>query len=252
MRFALGERLAARYRVIIPDRPGHGWSDRPGGRAAASPARQAALVRQALEQLGIARAIVVGHSWSGALAAALALDHPSSVAGLVLLAPVTHPWRGGVGWYNPILTTPLLGPLFARTMAYPLGSWLIAPGVAEVFAPQRPPPNYVEQAYGDMILRPAELMANAWDVVQLKAFVTGQASRYPAIQQPTVIIAGAIDTTAPAETQAKTMAEAVPHAQLVVLAGTGHMVHYADPDRVIDAIDDIAAGRLAPANRGAA
>jgi alpha-beta hydrolase superfamily lysophospholipase len=48
MRLALGDRLAANYRVILIDRPGHGWSDRPGGRADASPARQAKLVHQAL------------------------------------------------------------------------------------------------------------------------------------------------------------------------------------------------------------
>src|SRR5262249_54937362 len=31
MRLALGERLAARYRVILVDRPGLGWSERRGG-----------------------------------------------------------------------------------------------------------------------------------------------------------------------------------------------------------------------------
>ena len=39
MRLALGERLAANHRVILIDRPGHGWSDRSGGSADASPAR---------------------------------------------------------------------------------------------------------------------------------------------------------------------------------------------------------------------
>jgi alpha-beta hydrolase superfamily lysophospholipase len=39
LRLALGERLAARYRVIVVDRPGHGWGDRPDGRTDASPAR---------------------------------------------------------------------------------------------------------------------------------------------------------------------------------------------------------------------
>ena len=48
MRFALGARLAAHYRVILIDRPGHGWSDRPHGAADASPARQADLIHQAL------------------------------------------------------------------------------------------------------------------------------------------------------------------------------------------------------------
>src|SRR3569833_3480657 len=70
MRVALGDRLAARYRVILIDRPGHGWSDRPDGSADASPARQAALLHQALQRNGISRAIMVGHSWSGALATA--------------------------------------------------------------------------------------------------------------------------------------------------------------------------------------
>src|SRR5262249_4983349 len=53
MRVALGDRLATRYRVILVDRPGHGWSDRPGGSADASPARQAALIHQALQRIGV-------------------------------------------------------------------------------------------------------------------------------------------------------------------------------------------------------
>ena len=41
MRLALGEKLAASHRVILIDRPGHGWSSRPAGDTYASPARQA-------------------------------------------------------------------------------------------------------------------------------------------------------------------------------------------------------------------
>ena len=44
MRLALGERLAASHRVILIDRPGHGWSSRPADDSYASPARQAELV----------------------------------------------------------------------------------------------------------------------------------------------------------------------------------------------------------------
>ena len=125
MRLALGDKLAERHRVILVDRPGHGWSSRLGGSADASPARQAALIHDALQRIGIRRAVIVGHSWSGALATAYALAYPDAVSGLLLLAPVTHPWKGGVGWYNPILTTPIVGPLFARTMALPIGKLMI-------------------------------------------------------------------------------------------------------------------------------
>ena len=87
------------------------------------------------------------------------------------LAPVTHPWPGGVGWYNPLLATRAVAPLFARTVALPLGKLLIGPGVMVVFAPQEPPENYTARAAVELILRPSELIANAEDLTQLKAFV---------------------------------------------------------------------------------
>jgi pimeloyl-ACP methyl ester carboxylesterase len=43
MRLALGERLAARHRVILLDRPGLGWSERKGGDGS-SPTYQAVML----------------------------------------------------------------------------------------------------------------------------------------------------------------------------------------------------------------
>src|ERR1700732_3378033 len=65
LRLALGDRLALNRRVILMDRPGHGWSDRPGGAADASPARQAAPIAQALEGIGLRRFVLVGPSVRG-------------------------------------------------------------------------------------------------------------------------------------------------------------------------------------------
>src|SRR3712207_1393625 len=70
---SLGTRLGERYRVIAFDRPGHGWSDRLGGGEAALPARQAASIAEALRKLGVAKAVIVAHSWAGSLAPNLAL-----------------------------------------------------------------------------------------------------------------------------------------------------------------------------------
>ena len=94
---ALGGRLAALgFRVFAVDRPGHGWSDRLAGADAASPAGQAAALRAALARRGVERTIVVVHSLAGMLGLAMALDAPEFARGLVLLAPVSHPWPGGV------------------------------------------------------------------------------------------------------------------------------------------------------------
>ena len=86
-----------------------------------TPSIQARMIDEALEKLGVGTAILVVHSWSGALGARMALDYPKRVAGLVMLAPVAYPWRGGVAWYNRLATTPVVGPLFAYTVALPLG-----------------------------------------------------------------------------------------------------------------------------------
>ena len=247
MRVALGDRLASRYRVVLIDRPGHGWSDRPGGRADASPARQAALIHQALERVGVTRAVVVGFSWSGALATAYALAYPKAVAGLVLLAPVTHPWQGGVDWYNPILTAPIVGQLFARTVALPLGALLIGPGVKFVFAPQQPPAGYRQRAAVDLVLRPRELIANAEDSNDLKAFVAAQAPAYGTIQAPAIVITGDVDDTVTPQVHAAAVAAALPRAKLIVLPGMGHMLHHAAAGSVAGAIDEIASGQFSRA-----
>ena len=250
MRLALGDRLAANYRVILVDRPGHGWSDRPGGSADASPARQAKLIHEALTRIGVTRAIVVAHSWAGVLATAYALDYPQSVAGLVLLAPVTHPSPLSIAWYNNIVralliesaryaTAPYIGPLFVRTLAFPFGKMLIGPSVQSAFAPQEPPPDYFAQTGAELILRPSEFTAFGEDLAQLKGFVTAQAPRYGAIAVPTVIITGDLDDVVPPDIHAKALAAAVPGAELVVLPGVGHMVQFAAPDRVADAIAGI-------------
>ena len=240
MRMALGERLAARYRVILVDRPGHGWSDRPGGSADASPARQAVLIHQALQRIGVTRAIVVGHSWSGALATAYTLAFPEAVAGLVLLAPATHPSDENIGWYAPVLTTPVVGSFFAHFLMLPLGKLLIGPGIKFVFAPQQPPPDYVERAASELVLRPREITANAEDLAGIKAFVARQAPRYGEIQAPTTVITGDIDNTVSHRIHAEVITAMLPRGTLVMLPGIGHMPHHAAPDTIIQAIDELA------------
>jgi pimeloyl-ACP methyl ester carboxylesterase len=239
-RLTLGNALAAKRRVIMIDRPGHGFSERPGGTADASPGRQAALIEQALAALGVARTVIVGHSWAGALAAAMALDFPERVAGLVLLAPVTHPWPGGISWYYALASMPVVGRFFALTCAFPLGSLLIANAVANVFEPQLPPADYLRRTATRLVLRPQEFVANAQDVAVLKDFVTAQAPRYGAITAPTVIISGDHDDTVHLKTHARAVAKMIPGAKLIVLEGIGHMPHHAAAGSVIAAIDALA------------
>ena len=143
MRQPLGDRLAENRRVILIDRPGHGWSTR-ARRDDSTPDIQGRMLDEALERLGVGRAILVVHSWSGALGARIALDYPQRVAGLVMLAPVAYPWPGGVGWYNKAITTPVIGPLLAYTITLPLGLFWAGSGARDVFLPQIMPENFIK------------------------------------------------------------------------------------------------------------
>jgi pimeloyl-ACP methyl ester carboxylesterase len=243
MQQPLGDRLVGRHRVILIDRPGHGWSTR-AREADSTPAIQSKMIDEALEKLGVGPAIFVVHSWAGALGARMALDYPARVAGLVMLAPVLYPWTGGVGWYNDVVMTPVIGPLLAYTITLPLGTFLTGPGARTAFLPQIMPEHFVSDTATPLLLRPREFLANARDLVTLKAAVTEQAPRYGDIKMPVVVIAGDADKTVSAAIHSRPFAAAVPHAKLIVLPGVGHIVQNASPELVIREIDAMIGGMV--------
>src|SRR5947207_1358058 len=80
MRQPLGDLLAQHHRVLLFDRPGHGWSTRTRS-TDSTPAVQADMIDEALEKIGVERAILVGHSWGGPVLPAFVLPHPRRVPG---------------------------------------------------------------------------------------------------------------------------------------------------------------------------
>lgn len=79
----IGERLAGRRPLYAPDLRGRGDSDKPDtGYGMVQHARDVAA---AMTQLGVERAVIVGHSMGAFVAAALADTYPDRVSGLVLI-----------------------------------------------------------------------------------------------------------------------------------------------------------------------
>jgi pimeloyl-ACP methyl ester carboxylesterase len=233
----LVDRLAKQYRVVAVDRPGHGYSERPAGNA--TPDVQARLIRGALQQIGVEKPILVAFSWSGSLALAYALAWPDEVAGIVMLAGAAYPWATPV---NPIYrfpNTPVIGPLFAHTIAMPLGTALLDGLASAAFAP-----SPVPQSYGTaglpLALRPASYLANAQDINTLKPFLLEQSARYPTLKPPIVILHGDADSVVGLEIHSRALARAAPDVTLEVFPGAGHPLHHTATDRVVAAIDRLA------------
>jgi pimeloyl-ACP methyl ester carboxylesterase len=236
MRQPLGELLGRNHRVIMIDRPGHGWSTREA-LTDSTPAIQARMIDEALEKLGVDRAIVVGHSWGGAVVPALALHNPERVAGMVMLAPVTHRWNGGVAWYHNLGAMPVIGPLFAYTLAMPAGALMLNPGARGAFLPQTMPDDYVRATALPLLLRPREFLANAWDMATLKQAVTAQMVRYGELKAPAILLHGDVDKSVYLTTHSQPFVKAVPHAELIALPGIGHLVQNAVPEQVVAAVE---------------
>jgi pimeloyl-ACP methyl ester carboxylesterase len=238
LHLALAEHFGGRRRVIYIDRPGQGFSARPG-KQGASPAYQAAVLRDILDQLGIERAILVAHSWGGALALTFALDFPKRTAGLVLIAPVTHPGVWQRTKYSAVLAGPI-GWLYSRTFAFPLGAMLMRPGSRAAFLPQTMPEHYVRRSAAMLVLRPPSLTANWADVGCLEKFLGRQAERYATLSAPTIVLAGDTDSLVPSDRHGRKLAAAAPSVKIILLPGFGHMLHHAAAARIVEAVDEIA------------
>ncbi|CAA2139582.1 alpha/beta fold hydrolase [Methylobacterium bullatum] len=239
----VGRRLAQDgFRVIAFDRPGYGWSDRLGGRDAGSPAVQGHAIAQAVERMGTGPVVLLGHSWSGALATAIALDHPEVVSGLVLVAPVAMPFpaMAPLPWYYRLALKPPVAWLLSRTVATPIGLYYLERAGRAAFRPQELPADYLERSRSALVLRPATMLANLEDLIGLPSALAAQAPRYGEIAVPTVIVSGDADAAVPATRHADPLAKLIPGARLVLLPGIGHMVPYMATDALVDAVEGLA------------
>lgn len=233
------EPLRGRAELLFVDRPGHGYSER-GGPENDTPAGQAGAIARLMELKGIERAIIVGHSFGGAITASFGVLHPDKVEGLVFLAAATHPWPGGVDWYYHLASAPLIGPIFCHTLALHAGMMRIAAATDHVFAPNPRPATYIEDTGPSLVLRPSTFRSNARDVSGLLDYVTTFAPRYREINKPTVVITGDSDEIVLEEIHSKGLARDIQGSELVWIKGLGHKPDYIVTDIVIAALEKIA------------
>ena len=242
---ALADRLEDRFRLFIPDRPGHGWTDRDPALKGAfntnaeSPADQAALLSAAVQQLGAENPIVAGHSFGGGVAMAWALNEPH--AATVIISGVTLPWPGDIN-----VTYRILGSALGSAIVAPLAAAFVTDDYAQsaangTFTPQSAPKNYYENAGIPLAVRTHSLRANNQQVNTLRSFIVEQSKRYDEITTPIEIVHGTDDTTVYASIHAEPLAEAMENVIFTPLPGLGHMPHYVVPEDVTAAIDRAAA-----------
>lgn len=162
--YGLIEALSDRFRVVAVDRPGSGHSLRAPD-AAADVSAQAAALAALIDHLGLERPVVVGHSLGGAVALAMALEHPGSVGALALVAPLTHATDTPPAVFRPLnIGSRGLRALFARTLATPAGIAVSKKVLVAVFAPESAPADFAVKGGGLLSLCPARFLAASCDM----------------------------------------------------------------------------------------
>jgi pimeloyl-ACP methyl ester carboxylesterase len=248
---SLLDRLKRDFRVVILDRPGSGYSTRPAG-ASATIGAQAQIISRFCEALGLGRPLIVGHSLGGAIALALALNHPEQVGGLALLAPATQrPDRVPPPFDGLLIASPLLRRLIAWTLATPLSIANSARTLAMLFGPQAVPGDFGVRGGGLLSLRPVSFIGASTDLVATHGDPGGMPARYEDLTVPVGILFGADDRILDPVAHGQGLAAKVAGADFELIEGGGHMIPVTSADRTATFIARVAQRVAAAAKKPA-
>jgi pimeloyl-ACP methyl ester carboxylesterase len=237
--------LSADFTTIAIDRPGCGHSERDADEQARLP-EQARLIAEFIETEGLEKPLIVGHSLGGAVALALAMNHPDKVGALGLIAPLTAVQDGPPGVFAALNhPAPLQRKLIANTLAVPMGIRNGPKALNVVFAPGAPPEDFSVRGGGLLNLRPKGFYAASTDMLAVSKDIHAIGARYGEIAAPIGMIYGDDDKVLHADTHIQAVLEAQPDMHLERLPGVGHMVQFCRPDETEAFIRTMASRRSA-------
>ncbi len=121
--------LSREHRVIAVDLLGHGGSEKP--RSGYSVPEQADAIAEVLAELGVRRAMVVGHSLGGPVAIAIAEQSPRLVDRLVTIDSIPDTSYGDVGFIGELPFKPVIGQALWKVKP----DFSIRDGLEVAFAP---------------------------------------------------------------------------------------------------------------------
>jgi len=222
--------------VLAFDRPAFGLTERPmpetwGGENPYTADFAVALTMDLIEAHSIERAILIGNSAGGALAAQLAIEHPAHVRALILVDAAIYAQRSSWAWLGPLLTTPQMrriGPVLLRNVR----SWGAEFGRSAWHDPARITPE-IWSGYT------LPLQADNWDRALYEFTLAGRpldlAARLGEIDLPVLVVSGDDDQIVPLADSIR-LAREIPGAELAVLPDCGHIPQEECPSAFLEAV----------------
>ncbi len=231
--------------VVAFDRPAFGFTSRPiqadrNGRNPYAIDSQPDLTIALLDHLGIDRAILIGHSSGGTIAAMTAMKYPERFESLVLMSPAVYMNVPPPPWMQQLIRGPLMhviGPWIARTLAR-----LTDPIMRHAWHD----PSLITPEIREGYLQP--FRAKNWDKGMWEAaranHETGLDHRVGTLRVPALIVTGDRDHVVPVD-QSVRLAQEIPNAELAIITDCGHIPQEEQPERFLEVLTEfIRAGTL--------
>jgi pimeloyl-ACP methyl ester carboxylesterase len=231
---AWAAKLELKFRVIRPDLPGFGLTGEVPSKDY-SEGHDIATLRGFVDQLGVTDFSMVGHSFGGKIAWALAADQPDRVRALVLMAPDGFAPEAQWG------TKPYEVPQTMALMKYCLPEYFIRPFLeAAFFDPQWMTPSLVARYHA--MLRAPGVRGAILDRADQTVY-SDPVARLKNIKAPTLLLWGANDAMIPSS-NALSYSSVLRQSQTVVLPKVGHLIQEEQPELGLAHVDAFLSDQL--------
>lgn len=224
---AVVPRLAREHRVIRVDLLGQGGSEKP--RDGYGIERQADLVAQALERLGVSEAAVVGHSYGGFVGTALVERHAAALVSRLMTIGTPPDLDSVESPMRRLATAPVVGPLVRRLVP----DRLVHAAVERTFMPEFDVPERLSDDVERTTYRSFSRAARAGVDFREERSLDDRLARAGI---PLLIVTGERDSLV--EPDSVERFRDVPGARIVRIPGVGHSPQVEAPGRTAELILD--------------
>lgn len=228
--------LAPHFHLIVPDLPGHAFTD-PLPESEAGLPGMARAVAALVEALGAEIDLVIGHSAGAAIAIRMALDGSIAPQAVIGINAALVPFGGAAERIFPPLARLLtLNPFVPRLFTWQATDIAAISRLMESTGSRLAPEGlalYQRLFRSRGHIRATLAMMAYWDLASLRKAM-------PELAVPLHLVVGLADKAVSPE-QARDLKRAMPSIRLHFLPGLGHLCHEEQPGKVVAIVDRIAA-----------
>jgi len=209
------------FRVILAEHPGLGQSDIPTRPYTYSVENQAEAIRTALDNLGIGRFLLVGHSMGGGIALYLATHYPQRIEKVICIDGACYPPENMPLFVNPVALS--IGKFI-------VGPWIVRMALNDAFYDKSKVTDAMVAEYAKPLKKPGYMNVLA-DLARdfFSEKFTAMTQRYENLSPPLDIFWGEHDKWLPPEF-GRRLAATVGGSRLHIIKRAGHSPHQERPE----------------------